>query len=325
MSFFLDKSDEKVTSGFSLSLILTVVLCSIFVFLQYIWHKGYISNAGELSWLFFVVFLCLFLCIEWFVDRENSRVKQMQQEELANLRKLEIYRRELLAEISHELRTPIFAVQGFLHTLIESDEEDEEIRQRFLLKAQKNADRLSNLVNDLLVLTQMEAGEIEMKMRYFNLYDLVTEVIESLEAKLTKKGRNIHCKIISNIANGSRVFADRNRIQQVLTNLVDNAIKYGNPQGNIEVKLTALGKKIGIAVVDDGSGIAPEHLGNIFRRFYRIDKSRSRDTGGTGLGLAICKHFVEAHGDVLKVESEVGKGTTFYFHLPTKGEDDNFV
>lgn len=320
MNLFSDNQNEKVASGFTLSLVLTVVLCSIFVFLQYIWYKGMISNAGELSWLFFVVFLCLFLCIEWFVDRENSRVKQMQEEELENLRKLEVYRRELLAEISHELRTPIFAVQGFLHTLIESDEEDEEIRQRFLLKAQKNADRLSNLVNDLLVLTQMEAGEIEMKMRHFVLHDLIVEVIESLEDKLTHKGRNISCKVESNISKEVRVFADRNRIQQVLTNLVDNAIKYGNQHGHILIKLEGQGDRICISVIDDGAGIAAEHLGNIFRRFYRIDKSRSRDTGGTGLGLAICKHFVEAHGDILKVESVVGKGTTFYFHLPTKGK-----
>lgn len=321
MSFFIDSKNEKVTSGFTLSLVLTIVLCFLFVFIQFIWYRGYISNVGELSWLFFVVFLCLFLCIEWFVDRENAKVAQMQEEELENLRKLEVFRRELLAEISHELRTPIFAVQGFLHTLIESEEEDPEIRQRFLLKAQKNADRLSNLVNDLLVLTQMEAGEIEMKMRHFALYDLVTEVIESLEDKLTKKGRNISCKIVSNVPKETKVFADKNRIQQVLTNLVDNAIKYGNQHGHIQIKLELHSEKVLIAVIDDGAGIAPEHLGNIFRRFYRIDKSRSRETGGTGLGLAICKHFVEAHGDVLKVESVLGQGTTFYFHLPMKDKE----
>ena len=322
MSFFLDKKNENVSSGFTISLMLTVVLCIIFVLLQYIWYRGDISNVGELSMLFFMVFICLFLCIEWFVDREHNRIKQVQAEELENLRKLEVFRRELLAEISHELRTPIFAVQGFLHTLIESEEEDPEIRQRFLLKAQKNADRLSNLVNDLLILTQMEAGEIEMKMRRFTIYELVSEVIESLEGKLTKKGRNITCKISSNIPKNSRVFADRNRIQQVLTNLIDNAIKYGNPQGHIEVKLEVLGEKIGISIIDDGAGIEAIHLTNIFRRFYRIDKSRSRDTGGTGLGLAICKHFVEAHGDTLKVESEIGKGARFYFSLQTKDKEE---
>jgi two-component system phosphate regulon sensor histidine kinase PhoR len=193
--------------------------------------------------------------------------------------------------------------------------DDEEVRLVFLKKAMKNTDRLSNLVNDLLIITQIEAGELEMKMRRFYIFDLLEDVIESVEHKFTKRNRNIHYSIQSNSHENTFVRADRERIQQVLTNLVDNAIKYGNPDGNIDIILEQIDDKIWVRVRDESPGIAPEHLENIFRRFYRIDKSRSREKGGTGLGLSICKHFIEAHGETLSVHSILGVGTTFSFSL----------
>lgn len=306
-----------MTSGFYLSVILSSLITIAAIFLYHIRDTYNLSYVAQFAVLFFLSFVCLFLCIEWFVEREQDKIAALKTDEINSLKELEIYRREFLAEVSHELRTPIFAAQGFIHTLIDGAIDDENVRMKFLEKAAKNTDRLSNLVNDLLVISQIEAGEIEMKMRRFKLYDLMTEVIDSLEYKLVneKKNRNIKCNILANGNEKIQVSADRERINQVLVNLVDNAIKYGNPQGNIQIRLDNLGDKMQVSVSDDGPGIAPEHMEQIFRRFYRIDKSRSRETGGTGLGLSICKHFVEAHGEELLVESEPGKGTTFTFCL----------
>lgn len=313
----LRRDANNISSGFTLSMFLAIFIAMMAVVLQWLSSLTLISLSGQWAFFFFITFLCLFLCIEWFVEREQKKVDALKREEIANLKKIELYRREFLAEVSHELRTPIFAVQGFIDTLIDGAIDDENVRMKFLRKAAKSTDRLSNLVNDLLVITQMEAGEIEMKMRRFVLYDLLEEVIEALEYKFVKpeKGRNITCQIQAQDYEGTVVLADRERIFQVITNLVDNAIKYGNPQGHIVINVREKNEKLEVAVKDDGPGIASEHLEEIFRRFYRIDKSRSRETGGTGLGLSICKHFVEAHGDQLIVESVEGEGAVFRFCL----------
>ena len=231
------------------------------------------------------------------------------------MKDLETYRREFLGEVSHELKTPIFAIQGFIHTLIDGAMNDERVRVKFLKKAMKNADRLSNLVEDLLIITQAESGEMEMRIRKFPVYDMAKDVVDTLEYKLTKKNRNVTCEIIPNGNEDTMVLADRERIQQVLTNLVDNAIKYGDSEGKVEIILKEDAEKIKVTVADDGPGIKKEHLDKIFRRFYRVDKSRSREKGGTGLGLAICKHLIKMHGEQLVVESEPGNGTRFTFSM----------
>jgi two-component system, OmpR family, phosphate regulon sensor histidine kinase PhoR len=311
----MKKIHSNIGNGFILTVVLALIITSVFLFLQYLSQAGILNKMYETMMLFFASFIILFVCIEWFVQREQHKIEELQKEEIDNLKKMESYRREFLAEVSHELRTPIFAVQGYIHTLMDGAMDDERVREKFLLKAIKNTDRLSSLVNDLLVITQMEAGEIEMRMRRFSLYHLSTEVVENLEGKMVKKDRNITCQIAPNGNQKTMVLADRERIHQVLTNLIDNAIKYGNQQGTISVILEREDDKLFISVKDNGAGIEESHLNKIFHRFYRVDKSRSRETGGTGLGLAICKHFIEAHGEVLTVESKIGEGTIFRFSL----------
>ncbi len=282
---------------------------------------AYYAGAGRfphwtmLSVFFLVCLGCLALTMEWLVFRKLKHLNFDNQLEIQKLRELEAYRREFLGEVSHELKTPIFAVQGFIHTLMDGAIYDETVRIKFLKKAMKNADRLSDLVEDLLIITQAESGEMEIRMRKFAIYDLVAEVMENLDYKFTRKNRSISSQIVSGIAKEDLVYADRERIQQVLTNLVENAIKYGHPDGQVQVMLNRHDRKVRVTVKDDGPGIASEHLDKIFRRFYRVDKSRSREKGGTGLGLSICKHLLEAHGESIWVESEVGKGTQFIFTL----------
>ncbi|MFN0201282.1 MAG: sensor histidine kinase [Bacteroidia bacterium] len=303
-------------NNFIFSMVLTISVLAVCVGIGYLLYAKYLSLTLSLLAASFSIFLLLYLTIERFLQSEQKELEDLQKEEIENLKKIEIYRREFLAEVSHELRTPIFAVQGFIHTLMDGAIDDEKVREKFLHKAMKNTDRLSTLVNDLMIITQIEAGELEMRIRRFNIHELLLEVVESLEYKMTDKGRNITCHIKPNGNRSVQVLADRERIQQVLTNLIDNAIKYGNPTGNITVSLQKIeAQKLHIFVKDDGQGISEEHLDKIFRRFYRVDKSRSRERGGTGLGLAICKHFIEAHNEAIQVESICGEGTTFSFPL----------
>lgn len=259
-----------------------------------------------------VIFSALF---EYVVYRKMRELHNFNQREIKRLRDIEHYRRDFLGEVSHELKTPIFATQGFLHTLMDGAMDDPKVRIKFLKKAIKNADRLASLVEDLLIITKAESGEMVIRVRPFLAYDLVLEVVDMLDIKFTRKGRNIQCKINSNRLEDIQVLADRERIQQVLINLVDNAVKYGNPMGTIQIDITSDNGKLWIAVTDDGPGIAPEHIAHLFRRFYRVDKSRSREGGGTGLGLSICKHLIEAHGEQIMAHSVPGKGATFRFSL----------
>ncbi|MCI4670944.1 MAG: cell wall metabolism sensor histidine kinase WalK [Bacteroidia bacterium] len=264
---------------------------------------------------FFLSFTALVVVLEWLVFRRLKNLHLFNQREIKKLKDLEAFRREFLGEVSHELKTPIFAVQGFIHTLIDGAMEDKRVRMKFLKKAMKNADRLSSLVQDLLIITQAESGEMEMKIRKFSIYELVCDVLDSLEHKFTKKKRNISYQIDTKGLEEVLVLADRERIQQVLTNLIDNAIKYGAPEGEVVIALKEDNGKLLTSVKDDGPGIEQEHLDKIFRRFYRVDKSRSREKGGTGLGLAICKHLLKMHGEQITVQSKVGEGTTFTFSL----------
>jgi two-component system phosphate regulon sensor histidine kinase PhoR len=305
----------KVPSSILISLYLALGL----TFLHIVWNE-LADNPGEpqiyrLLLFFLISFVLLVGILEWFVYRKLKSIRLISEREIRKLKELEAYRREFLGEVSHELKTPIFAIQGFIDTLLDGAIDDKRVRIKFLKKAGKNADRLSNLVQDLLTITQAESGEMEVKIRPFPIYELVTEVVDSLYQKFTKKKRNITCKIIDNGLIETEVLADRERIMQVLINLVDNAIKYGDQEGEVCIVLEEQGGRLFVSVTDNGPGIPEEDIGKIFRRFYRVDKSRSRDRGGTGLGLAIVKHFLELHGEKIKVESEIGQGTTFRFGL----------
>ncbi|MDW8460724.1 MAG: ATP-binding protein [Cytophagales bacterium] len=237
-----------------------------------------------------------------------------KQQEIEQLKKLEAYRREFLADVSHELKTPIFAAQGFIHTLIDGAMEDPEVRDIFLQKAARSLDSLTRLIEDLLTVSKMEAGIIKMDYTNFDMYWLTTQVIERLEEKARQK--NITLSILRNENETYYVHADIQRIMQVMLNLVSNAIKYGIENGWVKISLQKKEDKVEVQVEDNGLGIPEEHLDRIFERFYRVEKSRSKDKGGSGLGLAIVKHILQAHQSEIKVASQVKKGTTFSFQLP---------
>lgn len=310
---------SKLPSSVLVSLYLAVGLTFVFGLLLFISAGEKAFSLPVLLIFFFVTLLVLVAVLEYLVFRRLKSLQLVNQREIKKLKDLEAYRREFLGEVSHELKTPIFAIQGFIHTLMDGAVDDMKVRNKFLKKAMKNSDRLASLVDDLLVITQAESGEIETKIRRFPIYELVTDVVESLERKFSRKSRNITCIVEANGLEGQDVLADHERIEQVLTNLLDNAIKYGNPQGTIRIELRLRNDKLEISVMDDGPGIDPEHLEKIFRRFYRVDKSRSRETGGTGLGLAICKHLLKLHGETISVSSQLGEGTSFIFTLKPAG------
>lgn len=237
-----------------------------------------------------------------------------RQGEIEILRSNEKYRREFLQNLAHELKTPIFAIQGYLGTLLDGAAADENILQRFLTKADKNVARLVNLTKDLDEISKLESGEIPLHKEEFIIQDLIKEVFEILYIKANTK--NIKCQFKKGTEVGIHVFADKEKIRQALINLVDNAIKYSHDNGNIEASIYQTDERhVLIEISDDGDGIAEEHLGRIFERFYRTDMARSRNIGGSGLGLAICKHIIEAHHQTIHVRSKSGVGTTVGFTL----------
>ncbi|MCX2738558.1 sensor histidine kinase [Pontibacter anaerobius] len=245
------------------------------------------------------------------IKDEIYMIAEGKQQEIDELKRLQVMRREFLADVSHELKTPIFAAQGFIHTLLDGAMDDPNVRERFLEKAAKSLDGLDALVQDLISISQFEKGVVKMAKRNFDVAQLVREVAEQLEQKAAELQITVHVEADEPVM----LFADPNRIRQVFINLIDNAIKYGRKGGNIWVMFDEGKRKYTITVKDDGKGIAQEHINRIFERFYRIDKSRARDTTSTGLGLSICKHIIEAHKSFIAVKSEVGKGTTLRFKL----------
>ncbi|MFN3597816.1 MAG: sensor histidine kinase [Rubricoccaceae bacterium] len=245
--------------------------------------------------------------------RQVYRVGRALQEEIERLEKTENYRRDFLGDVSHELRTPIFAVSGFAETLLDGALEDERVRRRFVEKILTNARRLETLSRDLAAISKLETGEVQVARAPFALGPLVVETIEGLERYAAEREVTLEARLAADLP---AVLGDRERIRQVLVNLIENAIKYNEPGGHVEVTARRLGQDVRVAVVDDGIGIPPEALPRLTERFYRVDKSRSREQGGTGLGLAIVKHLLEAHGQRLSVESRPGYGSTFAFLLP---------
>ena len=237
------------------------------------------------------------------------------QRKMEELERLEHYRREFLGNVSHELKTPIFSIRGFAETLLQGALDDVSVRHFFVQKILNNASRLGHLAEDLDEVARIEMGELTMNMAPFNLRQVVHEVTESLEPL----ARNRQVTVSHTIADDlPPIHGDRERIQQVVSNLVDNAIKYSNTGGQVEVGARLLpDQKVKISVVDDGIGIAPEHIVRLTERFFRVDASRSRSQGGTGLGLAIVKHILGAHSSQLIVESKPERGSTFGFTLPT--------
>ncbi|MFY0593811.1 sensor histidine kinase [Roseivirga sp.] len=247
------------------------------------------------------------------INREILTYGVNRNKEIEDLRKLEVFRREFLADVSHELKTPVFAAQGFVHTLLDGAVNDKRVRKRFLKRAAKSLDNLDSLIHDLLTLSQIETGEIKMHFEHFNIIATAREVIDQLENKVEKKGLKI--RMDEEYPNPIFVHADAIRIYRVLVNLVSNAIKYTD-KGNIQVGFNVEQDFIQVIVRDTGVGIPPEDIDRIFERFFRVDKSRSKESGGTGLGLAIVKHVLEAHNTSISVQSTVNEGSVFSFKLP---------
>lgn len=246
------------------------------------------------------------------LKKELNAYVSTTEDEVKELKKAAVYRQEFLADVSHELKTPIFAAQGFVHTLLDNPDESPEIRQKFLEKAAKSLDGLDVLVKDLLTVSQIETGAIKIEKKKIDLRPLIEDIFEQLEGKAKKRGVSLtlHCSDVA-----IDVKADAQRIQQVLVNLVENGIKYGHQDGKVTVLIEDKKKTYSITIKDNGPGIPEEHLPRLFERFYRVDKSRTKLSGGTGLGLSIVKHIVQAHGSKIMVQSKVDKGTSFSFKL----------
>jgi len=247
--------------------------------------------------------------------REIHRTGQKVETEIEELKEMESYRREFLGNVSHELKTPIFSVQGFTETLLDGAMEDEAVNRTFLEKIRHNVNRLEALARDLSAITEIETGEMDMTIERVDVPQIVDDVIHSVELKADQKDVTLRQELADALPS---VFGDPARIRRVLVNLIDNAIKYNEPGGTVVVRAAAPSSgEVELEVVDDGIGIADEHLPRLTERFYRVDKSRSRNQGGTGLGLAIVKHNLAAHDRDLHVESTPEEGSTFRFTLPT--------
>ena len=260
------------------------------------------------------------------LNRINSEIliyAKTKQREIEELKKAEAFRREFIADISHELKTPIFAAQGFVHTLLDGAVKDKNVRNKFLKKAAKSLDGLDRIVQDLLTISQVETGVIKMEMENFNINLLIQEVFDQFEGKAERK--DVDMIFDENCPQNLFVFADRHKIFQVLLNLVSNAIKYRKDEKTlITANLVEHEKDVEIFIKDNGIGMSEIHLSRVFERFYRVDKSRSREKGGTGLGLSIVKHIVEAHHSHVRVKSKPNVGSEFSFKLQ-KGQPYNWT
>ena len=246
------------------------------------------------------------------VNIQAEQWADQKEEELIKMKENENYRREFIGNVSHELKTPIFNIQGYIQTLIDGGLQDENVNLKYLKRANLSVDRMINIVDDLEVISQLETNEDVLDLDNFNIVDIINEAFDQLEMKANNM--NISLKL-SKESNSEIVYADRNKIQQVFMNLISNSIKYGKNNGVTNVRLFDMTDKMLIEVADDGIGISEEALNRLFERFYRVDKNRSREIGGTGLGLAIVKHIIEAHQQTINVRSTVDVGSTFSFIL----------
>lgn len=233
--------------------------------------------------------------------------------------KLERIRSEFLSNVSHELRTPLFTAQGLIETLLHGAVDDKKVNRDFLKKALHHTERLNSLLEELIDISRIESGEMKLRLRFFDLAEVVRTVVEELQTYAEQRSITLTASVTAEQT--LEAFGDKERLQRVLVNLIENGIKYSEKGDTVSVSLKEAVSIVSVSVTDTGIGIAPQHLPRIFERFYRVDKDRSRDVGGSGLGLAIVKHIVEAHKQTITVESEVGIGTTFTFTVGRTGAD----
>jgi two-component system phosphate regulon sensor histidine kinase PhoR len=245
------------------------------------------------------------------IETALNQMAEKYKNDIAKMRRLERIRTEFLGNVSHELRTPIFTIQGFLETLLNGALEDPNVNRKFLEKAAAHTENLNHLLNDLIDISMIESGEMRLSFRYFNLLDFLIEIVKEYDPIVLEKNLKIE---IGQFNKKLEVFGDKNKLKQVFVNLIQNAIKYSN-SGKIELIVEEEKSSALIIVKDFGVGIPEKDIERIFERFYRVDKTRSKEIGGTGLGLAIVKHIVEAHNSKIEVKSKVGVGSEFSFSL----------
>lgn len=248
------------------------------------------------------------------LTEEIDKYAKDKKLEIETLKIREEYRKEFIGNVSHELKTPLFTVQGYISTLLDGAADDENIREKYLKRADKGVERLIYIIKDLDMITKLEVGDLRLQVEPFDIVELVRNVFDLLEMKAAKKRMTLTFDI--DYTQPIMVIGDKERIQQVLSNLIVNSIKYGHLKGTTEVSIENLIKnKVIVRVTDNGEGIAEDHIPRLFERFYRVDKSGSRKEGGSGLGLAIVKHIIEAHDEKIYIESEYGVGSEFSFTL----------
>ncbi|NNL15618.1 MAG: sensor histidine kinase [Flavobacteriaceae bacterium] len=248
------------------------------------------------------------------LTQEIDKYARDKKLEIETLKVRETYRKEFLGNVSHELKTPLFTIQGYISTLLDGALHDEKVLEKYLRQANKGVERLTFIIKDLDMITKLETGDLSLNVETFDIVEIVTNAYELLEMKASKK--KITLTFDLEYKTPIKVVADRDRIQQVLTNLIDNSIKYGETNGTTEISIENLIKnKVIVRVTDNGEGIYKENIPRLFERFYRVDQSGSRKKSGSGLGLSIVKHIIEAHNEKIYVESELGVGSEFSFTL----------
>ena len=246
-------------------------------------------------------------------SRDLEEFVKLKRTEIETLKKEGIYRKEFVGNVAHELKTPLFSVQGYISNLLDGAMDDKELLKKYLKRAEKSVDRLTFIIKDLDLITQLESSTLKLKVTSFDIIKLTEEIIEDLEISASK--RNIKIIFNKNYDKQILVEADKNRIEQVITNLVSNSINYGSEKGTTEISFESNVEKIIVKVNDNGEGISEENMPRLFQRFFRVDVSRSRSQGGSGLGLAIVKHIIDAHNENIYVQSTVGVGSEFSFTL----------
>ena len=246
-------------------------------------------------------------------SKDLEEFVKLKRTEIETLKKEGIYRKEFVGNVAHELKTPLFSVQGYISNLLDGAMDDKELLKKYLKRAEKSVDRLTFIIKDLDLITQLESSTLKLKVTSFDILKLTEEIIEDLEISASK--RNIKIIFNKNYDKQILVEADKNRIEQVITNLVSNSINYGSEKGTTEISFESNVEKIIVKVNDNGEGISEENMPRLFQRFFRVDVSRSRSQGGSGLGLAIVKHIIDAHNENIYVQSTVGVGSEFSFSL----------
>ena len=257
-------------------------------------------------------------------EQDTKEWAEEKQTEIVQLKEQDKFRREFIGNLAHELKTPVFSIQGYVLTLLEGGLEDEKVNRVFLERAAKAIERMTFILEDLDELTKLEVNELKLEMRPFDIRDIAREVMDSFEIKAREKGISI--RFSKEFNNAIMVKADRGKIAQVFTNLISNSISYGNEGGETLIRFYEVDDIVTVEISDNGPGIEPAHIPRLFERFYRVEKSRNRNEGGSGLGLSIVKHILDAHNQTISVRSTVGIGSTFTFSLDRyKGGSNTLV